>query len=202
MTAARPGCWYPMDSSEECYSGDTLSYPPTMLSACFTWAFAPRRFLSLVALFTVSMLSIGWILQYLVGLTPCPLCIIQRFFFGFVGVTAAIGWLHGRFTRGYLAVMFVLSLCGGSVALRNVYVERVPQGLATKCIPWLESFTDWIAVLFQTTSDCTVRVWTMLGLSIPEWSLIAFTFLTGTTTWVLSKLSASTPSRDASLPRA
>lgn len=160
---------------------------------CFTHT---RHFFGVVATFCVSMLTVGWILQYAVGLTPCPLCIIQRFFFGGVGVTAFIAWLHGRGERVYLAVMFGLALLGGLVAGRNVYIEWIPQGLDKKCIPWMESFTDWITVLFQATGDCTKRDWTLLGVSIPEWSLLAFIFLTVATGWILAKKTSDDPVSD------
>lgn len=98
---------------------------------------------------------------------------------------AFIAWLHRRGEKVYLATMFVLALLGGLVAGRNVYIEWVPRGLDTKCIPWMESFTDWITVLFQATGDCTKRDWTLFGVSIPEWSLLAFIFLTVTTGYML-----------------
>lgn len=150
----------------------------------FEWCFGQtKRFFGLVALFCLSMLLVGWMLQYVVGLTPCPLCIIQRFFFGGVGMVAFLAWLHGKRERLYLGGMFGLALLGGGVALRNIYVERVPQG--TQCIPWLESFTDWITVLFQATGDCSKRDWTLLSFSIPEWSLAAFVFLAIAVGWML-----------------
>lgn len=157
----------------------------------FQWVFETRRFLGLVALFCTSMLVVGWVLQYAVGLTPCPLCIIQRFFFAGVGAVALIGYLHGKFEQVYLTCMFVLALCGWGVAVRNVYIQLVPQGLGVQCIPWLESFTDMIAVLFQATGDCSQRDWTMLWLSIPEWSLIAFSGLSIAMGWMLWKHATS-----------
>lgn len=160
----------------------------TQLYQLFDYCFSlPRRTLGLVAFFCAVMLGVGFVLQYAVGLVPCSLCIIQRFFFGGVGVVALIGYLHVQYTKVYAGIMFALALLGGGVAARNVYIQLVPRGLDTQCIPWLESFTDMITVLFQATGDCSQRDWTLLWLSIPEWSLIAFLFLIGVSVWLLSR---------------
>ncbi len=133
------------------------------------------------------LLGVGYFLEYVVGLTPCALCIIQRGFFLGVGIMALLGAWHNRFFERYASLMFVLSLLGGAVAVRNVYIQLVPQGLGTQCIPWLESFTDMITVLFQATGDCSERNWTLMGLSIPEWSLLSFIILTLISGWLLWK---------------
>lgn len=160
-----------------------------LINYCFT---LPRRTLGLVAFFCALILGVGFVLQYAVGLTPCPLCIIQRFFFGGVGVVALMGYLHGQYSKVYSGVMFALALLGGGVALRNVYIQLTPRGLDTQCIPWLHSFTDMIQTIFQATGDCSARTWTLLGLSIPEWSLIAFLFLIGVSSWLLLRREPAT----------
>lgn len=138
-----------------------------------------------MALYTAAMLFIGWFLQTRVGLVPCALCIIQRFFFAGVGVVAWLGWLQPRFEKGIASLFLILSLLGGGVALRNVYIQLVPQELGSKCLPLLESLTDWVTVLFQATGDCSQRDWTLIGLSVPEWSLLSFLFLIGMSIWFL-----------------
>lgn len=145
-----------------------------------------RRFFGGIALYTALMLFVGWFLQSWVGLVPCALCIIQRFFFAGVGAVALVGWLQPRFEKITVSLMLLLSLLGGGVALRNVYIQLVPQGLGSKCLPLLESITDWITVLFQATGDCSQRDWTLIGLSVPEWSLLSFLFLIGMSIWFLA----------------
>lgn len=144
---------------------------------------SPRRFFGIVALYAGSMLLIGWLLQSMVGLVPCALCIIQRFFFAGVGVSALLGWFLPRYSKVASSALLVLSLLGGGVALRNVYIQLVPQGLGAKCLPLLQSLTDWITVLFQATGDCSKRDWTLLGLSVPEWSLLSFVLLVVVSVW-------------------
>lgn len=148
----------------------------------------------LIASYTALMLAVGFVLQYAVGLVPCPLCIIQRFFFGLVGLVGLIGAIHGRFLNIYAGAMFTFATLGFLVAARNVYIEWAPKPeLGHACIPWLESFTQWIAALFQATGDCGQRDWTMLSLSIPEWSLLSFALLIAVTIAMLWGKEKSVP---------
>ena len=54
--------------------------------------YAPRRVMGLLALVCASMLAFGMYLQHMLGLEPCPMCIVQRyadFFVLFFAVLAA-----------------------------------------------------------------------------------------------------------------
>lgn len=166
---------------------DTSSTTDMLTSFLQTVLQSKRQLMLGVGLICLLLLGVGYFLELVVGLTPCALCIIQRGFFLSVGIVALAGWWHNRFFERYGAGMLTLALLGGAVALRNVYIQLVPQGLGTKCIPWLESFTDAITVLFQATGDCSKRDWTLLWLSIPEWSLLSFLFLIGTSIWLMRK---------------
>jgi len=42
-------------------------------------AWAPRRVLVLISVGCVAMLGFGLYLQHVVGLEPCPMCIVQRY---------------------------------------------------------------------------------------------------------------------------
>jgi protein dithiol:quinone oxidoreductase len=147
--------------------------------------------MSIVFLGTVILLACGFILEYFVGLTPCPLCIIQRFFFGLTGITALIYALKYPKTSSnvaqdtqskqmhtlkiYSACMIVFSVLGGAVAARQIWLTYNPPSLlGSNCAPWLGSLTDLIAATFKATADCAEMGWNMLNLSIPEWSLISF----------------------------
>lgn len=127
----------------------------------------------------VGLLGAGFVLQYLVGLTPCPLCILQRFFFALVGITALVGALRiknpEQDARAFGAFMILFSLIGGALAARQIWLQHNPPSLlGSNCAPWLGSLTNLIASVFHATADCAERGWTLLYLSIPEWSLISF----------------------------
>lgn len=124
------------------------------------------------------LLGVGYFLQYVIGLVPCPLCIIQRFFFIMTGLAALLTWWRYDFKKerriwSVASVSFVF--LGMLAAVRLVWIQRFPsEAESVICLPpWLHSVSD-IARALQGTADCAERGLTILFLSISEWSLIAF----------------------------
>src|SRR5437870_12544787 len=78
------------------------------------------------------MLSFGYYLQFVVGLEPCPLCIIQRLLLFAVGVAFLIAALHhpaGRLAAGlYGGVIAIIAAIGVVVAGRHVWLQDLPPG--------------------------------------------------------------------------
>jgi len=52
----------------------------------------PSRWMALIALSGIGMLIFGLYLQHVVGLNPCPMCIVQRYALIGVVLFGAIGW--------------------------------------------------------------------------------------------------------------
>ena len=48
----------------------------------------PPRWLALIAMSGIGMLAFGLYLQHVVGLNPCPMCIVQRY--ALIGVVVAV----------------------------------------------------------------------------------------------------------------
>lgn len=139
-----------------------------------SWFQSPRSFFGLLALFSATLLAIGFLLQSVVGLTPCPLCIIQRFLFVGVGITALLAYLYQREFRFFGALAFFLSVLGSVVAARQVFIQLVPPDLGTPCLAGFTSLMEFISVVFQASGNCAERSWTLFFLSVPEWSLLSF----------------------------
>lgn len=137
--------------------------------------------LRLIFLGCAGLLGIGFVLQYAVELTLCPLCILQRFFFALVGMTAAIAAIRkpdDHTLRIYSGFMIFFSILGGALATRQIWLQHNPPGLlGSNCAPFLGSFTEIIRSTFQATADCAEKGWTLLNLTIPDWSLISFVIL-------------------------
>jgi disulfide bond formation protein DsbB len=147
-----------------------------------TMTAAPRRVLALVALVCVAMLAFGLYLQHVVGLEPCPMCIVQRYALVLVGVVAAVG-AAVRSRRAHLTgavLMVLLAGFGAFVAARQSWLQWYPPEIATcgrDFYGMIETFPlqRAIPMIFRGSGDCTKIDWTFLGGSIANWSFICFT---------------------------
>lgn len=130
-------------------------------------------------------------LQYGVGLTPCPLCVIQRMaciaaaIFAFLAALAAHRSLP-RPVLGLLAIGFAGA--GGAVAAWHAWLlAHPPESLG--CGRPFEWFSDdfplvtWLPKLFRGDGDCLALDWTFLGLGVPHLSGLTFLALLGLLVW-------------------
>jgi disulfide bond formation protein DsbB len=142
----------------------------------------PRvAFAALFAL-CAALLGFGMFLQLSLGLEPCPMCIMQRYALVVCGLIAAVAALHGPTGTGrriYTFAIALAALAGGGVAARQSWLQHFPPKVVD-CGPDLEfmldSFplTQALPLLFRGTGDCAKVQWSLLGLSIAEWSLVWF----------------------------
>ncbi|SAK60090.1 disulfide bond formation protein B [Caballeronia arationis] len=139
-----------------------------------------RRLLVLLGIVCLALVGGALYLQYYHGEDPCPLCIIQRYFFVLVAVFAFLGaGLNGWRGVALLESLVALSALGGIVtAARHVYVQARPGfscGFDT-----LQPVVDglpparWLPQVFKVAGLCETPYPPILGLSLPQWSLVAF----------------------------
>ena len=121
-------------------------------------------------------------LQYFANLEPCPLCMLQRVAFIVLGLVFLIGALHGpRITgvRIYASLAILSAATGIGLAARHTWLQYNPPQFAS-CAGDLYSQLERlplgrvIANAIRATGDCAKVDWTLLGLSIAEWSMIWF----------------------------
>lgn len=126
----------------------------------------------------------GVAMAQLMNLAACPLCIIQRMLYLLLGTVAAIGIAFAARPAGRIvaALMALVAGTGIFVAGYQVWIQRFARD--TKCAvdtPWWERLVDWageqVPLFFQPNGLCSDAAWKFLGLSIAEWSLMAFTTL-------------------------
>jgi protein dithiol:quinone oxidoreductase len=145
------------------------------------------------ALACALLLAFGYYLQYVEGLDPCPLCLVQRGFFYAVLVVFALAAVHapvgvGRLLYGSLAALFAAG--GLAAAGRQVWLQHLPPEKVPQCGPdlyfMLENFpfSRTLKTLIAGTGECAVVDWTFLGLSIAEWSLGWFAALLVYALWL------------------
>ena len=97
-----------------------------------------RRVQYILVLVTVFVLFFSLYSQYVMGLQPCPLCLMQR-----ICVFVLLGLMG--FTLGTLLRARILSLlqcfvaCAGLFfALRQLWLQSLPPGAAPACMPGLD----------------------------------------------------------------
>lgn len=142
---------------------------------------APRRILALVAAACAGILAFALYLQHVVGLEPCPMCIVQRYAVILVFVVALLGALVPR--RGAWIASSLLGLLmagfGAFVAARQSWLQWYPPEIVScgrDFYGMIETFPLKRAVpmIFRGSGDCTKIDWTFLGGSIANWSFVAF----------------------------
>lgn len=135
--------------------------------------------------FTASLLVMGAVLylEFGVGLEPCPLCLVQRFFLVAFGAACLAAFIHspGRVGQYVYWGLASLAACLGALsASRQVWLQSSSMVPAEICHPtfghMLRSMplSQVIESLLLGTADCVRIKWTLLEMSIAEWSLLAF----------------------------
>lgn len=146
---------------------------------------APRRILFLISLACLGLLAFGLYLQHVVGLEPCPMCIVQRYALLLVAIFAgATALFKGRSWQvtGALFVL-LLSAFGAFVAARQSWLQWHPPE-ALSCgrdfYGMIEAFPlqRVVPMIFRGSGDCAAIDWTFLGLSIANWSFVCFSLIT------------------------
>jgi disulfide bond formation protein DsbB len=145
---------------------------------------APRRVLGLICAACIAMLAFGMYLQHVVGLEPCPMCIVQRYALIAVAVFTGLGAL--RSGRGWWMAWGVLALLfsgfGAFVAARQSWLQWYPPEFATcgrDFYGMIENFpiSRAVPMIFRGSGDCAAIDWTFLGGSIANWSFVCFALM-------------------------
>jgi disulfide bond formation protein DsbB len=142
-----------------------------------------RIWFLLGALACLSLLSMGAYFQLSLGLEPCPLCISQRLAILLTGIIFLIAGLHNPSSAGInrYAILGTLSASfGASISIRHVWLQHLPPEQVPECSPgisfMLQNFPlfDTVKLMLNGTGDCAKIDWTLLGFSMPAWTLVAF----------------------------
>jgi len=141
----------------------------------------PRRVLALVAAVAVALLAFGLYLQHVVGLEPCPMCIVQRYALVAVALAAGLAALSPR--RGVIVSGSFIGLLfagfGGFTAARQSWLQWNPPEIVScgrDFYGMIENFPlqRAIPMIFRGSGDCTAIDWTFLGGTIANWSFVWF----------------------------
>ncbi|MDM0006399.1 disulfide bond formation protein B [Variovorax sp. J22G73] len=149
------------------------------------WYFgAPRRALGLICLACVLMLAFGLYLQHVVGLEPCPMCIVQRYALVlvalFTGLAAIFRTRALQVTGSVLAL--VAAIGGAYTAASQSWLQWYPPEVVScgrDLYGMIETFPlkRALPMIFRGGGDCSKIDWTLFGLTLANWSFIAFVVL-------------------------
>ncbi len=141
----------------------------------------PRRVFALLSLACIGMLAFGMYLQHVVGLVPCPMCIVQRYALVLVVLIAGLTALSRKkgVHLGGAVLLLLTAGFGGFVAARQSWLQWYPPEVVScgrDFYGMIETFPlqRALPMIFKGGGDCTVIDWTFLGGSIANWSFIVF----------------------------
>lgn len=135
-----------------------------------------RSFWSLMFISSIFLISMAYYFQHVVGLNPCFLCIIQRMAVMAIGIGSLVMLISPTkiYTRIIGNFVFIVgALIGLSAAVRQMYIQRFPDPMAS-CGPGYEyilensSLVQALPKLLSATGSCTDIDWTFLGFSMAE----------------------------------
>jgi protein dithiol:quinone oxidoreductase len=144
---------------------------------------SPRKLFLAGFLVCAGLIGAALLFQYRMGLEPCPLCIVQRWFVIAIGLTLLVGALHNPRRWGlrlYGVGVALLAVLGGVVSARHVWIEHQPPGTVAGCAADLDymwqhfPMLKTITLLWAGTTDCATVTWRFLGLSMAAWLLLCF----------------------------
>ncbi len=145
--------------------------------------FAYRKIQSFLAIITLFVLFASFYFQYVLGLQPCPLCLMQRIcVFLLLGI---MGLSLGTLKKAhFVSLLQIIVACAGLYfSLRHLWLQSLPAGQAPACMPGLDvliRYFPWQTVvhaLFWGAGDCAESNWSFMGISMPGWTALYFLFM-------------------------
>jgi disulfide bond formation protein DsbB len=133
------------------------------------------------------MMAFALYVEHGMQIEPCPLCVLQRIAVIGMGIAFLLLALHnpasGWARRIYLGLLGAFALEGLVVAGRHVWLQHLPADQVPSCGPGLGymlenfPFADALKMVFTGSGECATVDWSLLGLSMPTWVLIAISGL-------------------------
>ena len=116
---------------------------------------------------------------------PCPLCILQRWSFGFIALCGALMMIPGLYLvikKALLLIAGLFSMTGVIISGRQIYLQNIPSDQVPTCAPPMNFLLDTLPIfeVIQTIllgdGNCAEYDWRFI-FNFAEWALIFFVFL-------------------------
>jgi disulfide bond formation protein DsbB len=140
-----------------------------------------------------ALLAYAYYAQHFLHLDPCPLCIFQRVGVFALGVVFLLATVHDPVSWGrrvYAVLAALASLATAGVAARHLYIQSLPPDAVPACGASLSylmkvfSMSEVLVKVLTGSGECAKITWSLLGLSMPGWVLIAALALGSYGVWV------------------
>ena len=123
--------------------------------------------------------------EFIMGLKPCPLCMMQRVWFILAIAVVYVGLLHNPRFGIYPVITLICTIVGGSFSIRQLWLQNLPSSEVPACGPDLAymldafSLSDILIAMTSGTGDCASVAWSFIGISLPGWALVGFIAMFG-----------------------
>jgi len=138
-----------------------------------------------ISLFSLSLVVFAVLLQQFgyqgVSFLPCPLCILQRV--GYLGVATSCFLAAGiaPLKKLFHSLAVISALFGALIAGRQIWLLSHPESSCgvDPLETWINQFqmVQDLPWLFKADGLCSAKLPAILGLQLPEWSLLWFVVL-------------------------
>lgn len=145
-------------------------------------------------------------LQRVIGLSPCLLCWLQRCALIASGVLSLIATVQApgkSGSRWYASVILLFTLAGAAMAGGQVWLQTATPDQVIPVIAWFERLFELLALsglvdrLLSDATFCAEITWSLFGISLPEWSMLAFIGLALIALYALFRASAPWPNAES-----
>ncbi len=147
-----------------------------------SWEIYVKRFHLNNAILGLGIISLAWIMDIILALYACPLCILTRYVFGMFALFSLIAALNNRFKFINNLLIFGSLIFGVVVTSRQIYIQNLSlEGLTnlSGCGMPLETtieFYGFFGGLYKTLQggpSCAEEGWRFI-FNFAEWGLIFF----------------------------
>jgi disulfide bond formation protein DsbB len=152
----------------------------------FAWSFRAQMLFGVAC--CVALIAYALYVQYHMLMLPCPLCIFQRIAFAALALVGLVAAVHdprsagGR--RAYGVLAFLVAAAGAGIATRHLWLQSLPADQVPTCNSLGLGYMLDVMPLFDVLRDvlrgsgeCAKVDWTLLGVSMPGWTLACFVLL-------------------------
>ena len=143
-----------------------------------------RSAFALLSVVSIGLLETGLLIGDWAKLQPCHLCNLQRLLYIIIASFSLCGVALPAWRRVWGALVALAAGGGVVAALQQSWMQYAPDK-AIECgfgDPTLtEQLINWLGMkwpaMFMVTGFCTNKEWVFLGLSLANWSGVAFLLL-------------------------